>query len=71
MKKCMITLTLALLFARGVQAEPKPSSEKPLAEEEGIHVCQGTIWSQYGIDNMIHGLPRDANLATPAAILED
>jgi len=22
-----------------------------LAEEEGIHVCQGTIWSQYGIDN--------------------
>jgi hypothetical protein len=21
-----------------------------LAEEEGIHVCQGTIWSQYGID---------------------
>ncbi len=22
-----------------------------LAEEEGIHVCQGTIWSQFGIDN--------------------
>jgi len=22
-----------------------------LAEEEGIHVCQGNIWSQYGIDN--------------------
>jgi len=22
-----------------------------LAEEEGIHVCQGSIWSQYGIDN--------------------
>lgn len=22
-----------------------------LAEEEDIHVCQGTIWSQYGIDN--------------------
>ncbi|MBR4751698.1 MAG: DUF3863 domain-containing protein [Thermoguttaceae bacterium] len=22
-----------------------------LAEEEGIHVAQGTIWSQYGIDN--------------------
>jgi hypothetical protein len=22
-----------------------------LAKEEGIHVCQGTIWSQYGIDN--------------------
>ena len=22
-----------------------------LAEKEGIHVCQGTIWSQYGIDN--------------------
>ena len=22
-----------------------------LAEVEGIHVCQGTIWSQYGIDN--------------------
>ena len=22
-----------------------------IAEEEGIHVCQGTIWSQYGIDN--------------------
>ncbi|MCX6561612.1 MAG: DUF3863 domain-containing protein [Candidatus Aminicenantes bacterium] len=24
---------------------------RDLAEEEGIHVCQGTIWSQYGIDN--------------------
>jgi hypothetical protein len=22
-----------------------------LAEEEGVHVCQGNIWSQYGIDN--------------------
>ena len=22
-----------------------------LAEQEGIHVCQGTIWSQYAIDN--------------------
>jgi hypothetical protein len=22
-----------------------------LAQEEGIHVCQGTIWSQFGIDN--------------------
>jgi hypothetical protein len=22
-----------------------------LAEEEGIHVCQGTIWSQYAVDN--------------------
>jgi len=22
-----------------------------LAEKEGIHVCQGNIWSQYGIDN--------------------
>ena len=22
-----------------------------LAEEEGIHVCQGNIWSQYGVDN--------------------
>ena len=22
-----------------------------LAEEEGIHVCQGTIWSQFGVDN--------------------
>ena len=24
---------------------------KWLAEEEGIHVCQGTIWSQFSIDN--------------------
>ncbi len=24
---------------------------KYLAEEEGIHVCQGNIWSQYAIDN--------------------
>lgn len=22
-----------------------------LAEQEGIHVCQGNIWSQYGVDN--------------------
>ena len=22
-----------------------------LAEEEGIHVCQGNIWSQYAVDN--------------------
>jgi hypothetical protein len=26
-------------------------NQKFLAEEEGIHVCQGTIWSQYAIDN--------------------
>ena len=24
---------------------------KYLAEKEGIHVCQGTIWSQYAVDN--------------------
>ena len=22
-----------------------------LAEQEGIHVCQGNIWSQYAVDN--------------------
>jgi len=26
-------------------------SLRHLAEEEGIHVCQGTIWSQYAVDN--------------------
>ena len=26
-------------------------NQRYLAEQEGIHVCQGTIWSQYGIDN--------------------
>jgi len=26
-------------------------SQRFLAEEEGIHVCQGEIWSQHGIDN--------------------
>lgn len=26
-------------------------NQRFLAENEGIHVCQGTIWSQYGIDN--------------------
>ena len=26
-------------------------NQKYLAEEEDIHVCQGTIWSQYAIDN--------------------
>jgi len=27
------------------------SSQQYLAAEEGIHVCQGQIWSQHGIDN--------------------
>ena len=27
------------------------ANQKFLAEEEGIHVCQGSIWSQYAIDN--------------------
>lgn len=27
------------------------ANQKYLAEQEGIHVCQGNIWSQYGIDN--------------------
>jgi hypothetical protein len=26
-------------------------NQRYLAEQEGIHVCQGTIWSQYGVDN--------------------
>jgi len=26
-------------------------NQRYLAEQEHIHVCQGTIWSQYGIDN--------------------
>lgn len=26
-------------------------NQRYLAEHENIHVCQGTIWSQYGIDN--------------------
>ncbi|MDB4426442.1 DUF3863 domain-containing protein [bacterium] len=26
-------------------------NQRFLAEEEGIHVCQGTIWSQYAVDN--------------------
>jgi hypothetical protein len=26
-------------------------NQRLLAEEEGIHVCQGEIWSQHGIDN--------------------
>jgi uncharacterized protein DUF3863/uncharacterized protein DUF3864 len=26
-------------------------NQRILAEEEGIHVCQGQIWSQHGIDN--------------------
>jgi len=26
-------------------------NQRYLAEQENIHVCQGTIWSQYGIDN--------------------
>jgi len=26
-------------------------NQRYLAEEEGIHVCQGTIWSQYSVDN--------------------
>jgi hypothetical protein len=26
-------------------------NQRYLAEQEGIHVCQGAIWSQYGIDN--------------------
>ena len=26
-------------------------NQRYLAERENIHVCQGTIWSQYGIDN--------------------
>jgi hypothetical protein len=26
-------------------------NQRFLAEEEGIHVCQGQIWSQHGIDN--------------------
>lgn len=26
-------------------------NQRYLAEQEGIHVCQGTIWSQFGIDN--------------------
>lgn len=26
-------------------------NQRFLAEQEGIHVCQGTIWSQFGIDN--------------------
>lgn len=26
-------------------------NQRYLAEEEGIHVCQGNIWSQYAIDN--------------------
>ena len=26
-------------------------NQRHLAEEEGIHVCQGQIWSQHGIDN--------------------
>lgn len=26
-------------------------NQRYLSEQEGIHVCQGTIWSQYGIDN--------------------
>jgi hypothetical protein len=27
------------------------ANQKYLAEQEGIHVCQGNIWSQFGIDN--------------------
>ena len=27
------------------------ANQNILAEEEGIHVCQGNIWSQYAIDN--------------------
>jgi hypothetical protein len=27
------------------------ANQQYLAEEEGIHVCQGNIWSQYAIDN--------------------
>lgn len=27
------------------------ANQKYLAEKEGIHVCQGNIWSQYAIDN--------------------
>jgi hypothetical protein len=27
------------------------ANQKYLSEEEGIHVCQGSIWSQYAIDN--------------------
>lgn len=27
------------------------ANQRYLAEEEGIHVCQGNIWSQYAIDN--------------------
>jgi hypothetical protein len=26
-------------------------NQKYLAEQEGVHVCQGNIWSQYGVDN--------------------
>ena len=26
-------------------------NQRFLADQEGIHVCQGTIWSQFGIDN--------------------
>jgi len=27
------------------------ANQKYLAEQENIHVCQGNIWSQFGIDN--------------------
>lgn len=27
------------------------ANQRYLAEHEGIHVCQGNVWSQYGIDN--------------------
>jgi hypothetical protein len=27
------------------------ANQRTLAEREGIHVCQGNVWSQYGIDN--------------------
>lgn len=28
-----------------------PENLRYLAEEEGIHICQGNIWSQYAVDN--------------------
>jgi len=41
-------------------------NQRLLATEEGIHVCQGQIWSQHGIDNG-DGDGASAIPTTPAA----
>ena len=41
MKYVLVSIVAGFLAAENL---------RHLAEAEGIHVCQGTIWSQYGID---------------------